>query len=65
MIGPPLASVIIFGILAFSVTAVAIAALVIGYLEKRNALSQRGKSEELHYKYHAGGSRPTGPQAGA
>ena len=65
MIGPQLAAVIIFAILVFSLTAVAITALVIGYLEKRNALSHRGRSEELQYRYQSGGSRPTGPQTGA
>jgi hypothetical protein len=64
VIGPPLASVIIFAILAFSVTAIAITSLVIGYLEKRNSLSQRGRSEELHYKYQGGGG-PGGAQSGA
>lgn len=65
MIAPPLAAVIIFGILAFSITAVAITALVIGYLEKRNALSHRGRSEELQYKYQSGGTRPSGRPTGA
>jgi hypothetical protein len=50
--------VIIFGILAFSITAVAITALVIGYLEKRNALSHSGRSEELKYRYQPGGPAP-------
>jgi hypothetical protein len=60
VIGSPLASVIIFAILAFSVTAIAITSLVIGYLEKRNTLSQRGRSEELHFKYHGSGGGPAG-----
>jgi len=64
VIGPPLASVLIFAILVFSVTIIAITALVIGYLERRNALSHRGRSEELQYKYQPGGQRPTGPKTG-
>jgi hypothetical protein len=62
--GAPMASVTIFAILAFSVTAIAITALVIGYLEKRNALRQRGKSEELRYRYQAGGPPSAGPEPG-
>ncbi len=65
MIGPSLAAVIIFGILVFSLTAIAITALVIGYLEKRNALSHRGRSEELQYRYQGGKPQSRGPQPGA
>ncbi len=65
VIGPPLAAVIIFGILVFAFTAIAITALVIGYLEKRNALSQHGRSEELQYRYQGGKPQSKGPQTGA